>query len=306
MSSLTEARVSEVRAFNRFYTKVIGVLQAGMLDSPYSLTEVRILFELAHAGTSETGELRALLDLDAGYLSRTLTRLESDGLIERERSASDARKQLVRLSEPGASVFAELDARSAASVEKLLADLPEAGQARLVSSMAAIRGLLSPGQEREPYVIRPPRAGDLGWVVQRHGDLYAREWGWGMDFERLVARIVGDFDPATGAGWIAERDGERLGCVFCVRKDATTAQLRMLLVEPSARGLGLGRRLVEECVEHARREGYRRIMLWTRDCLVSARRIYQATGFALESEEPGEENGIPVTDQVWSRALGPA
>lgn len=305
MSSLTEARVSEIRAFNRFYTKVIGVLQAGMLDSPYSLTEVRVLFELAQADRLETGELRAMLDLDAGYLSRILTRFESDGLIERERSAADARKQLVRLSDSGSAVFAELDERSAKTIRELLGALPEEDQGRLVAGMATIRGLLEPASGREPYVIRAPRPGDLGWVVYRHGALYAQEWGWGMDFERLVARIVGAYDPATDAGWIAEVDGERAGCVFCVRKDDTTAQLRMLLVEPSARGLGLGRRLVEECLDHARREGYERIMLWTRDCLVGARRIYQATGFELESEEPGEENGLPVIEQVWSRYLTP-
>ncbi|NUT09698.1 MAG: MarR family transcriptional regulator, partial [Nonomuraea sp.] len=286
MSSLTEARVSEVRAFNRFYTKVIGVLQAGMLDSPYSLTEVRVLFELAHAERMETGELRGLLGLDAGYLSRILARFEGDGLIVRERSASDARKQLLRLTEAGSGTFARLDRRSAEEIERLLDGLPEAEQALLTGSMATIRRLLGERPARS-YVIRPPRTGDLGWVAYRHGVLYSEEYGWGTEFEQLVAGIVSAFDPARDAGWIAEVDGERAGCVFCVHQDDTTAKLRMLLVEPSARGLGIGRRLVEECLRHARARGYRRITLWTRDCLVSARRIYQAAGFELESEEKG-------------------
>jgi DNA-binding MarR family transcriptional regulator/GNAT superfamily N-acetyltransferase len=295
--------ISEVRAFNRFYTKVIGVLQAGMLDSPYSLTEVRVLFELAHAERLETGELRALLDLDAGYLSRILARFEGDGLVERERSLSDARKQLVRLTPAGAAAFAELDRRSAAEIERLLSGLPVAGRERLISSMAAIRDVLAPRPAREPYLIRPPRAGDLGWVVYRHGELYSREYGWGTAFERTVATIVGELDFSKDAGWIAEVGGERAGCVFYVRQDDTTAKLRMLLVEPSARGMGIGRRLVEECLRHAKADGCRRITLWTRDCLVSARRIYQAAGFRQEKEEQGVENGVAVTEQWWTRDL---
>ncbi|PRX62545.1 MarR family transcriptional regulator with acetyltransferase activity [Nonomuraea fuscirosea] len=295
-----------MRAFNRFYTKVIGALQAGMLDSPYSLTEARVLFELAQAERMETGELRGLLGLDAGYLSRILTRFEADGLITRERSAADARKQLVRLTPGGDEVFTGLDARSAEVIGRLMSGLAEADQERLVSSMAAIRSLLSAAErEREPYVIRPPRPGDLGWVVERHGALYSSEYGWGIEFEQLVARIVGDLDLTRDTGWIAESGGRRVGCVFYVRQDATTAKLRMLLVDPAARGLGIGRRLVEECLRHARAEGCKRITLWTRDSLVSARRIYQAAGFSLESQEAGMENGVPVNEQMWSLALHP-
>ncbi|MEV0168368.1 bifunctional helix-turn-helix transcriptional regulator/GNAT family N-acetyltransferase [Nonomuraea fuscirosea] len=295
-----------MRAFNRFYTKVIGALQAGMLDSPYSLTEARVLFELAQAERMETGELRGLLGLDAGYLSRILTRFEADGLITRERSAADARKQLVRLTPGGDEVFTGLDARSAEVIGRLMSGLAEADQERLVSSMAAIRSLLSAAErEREPYVIRPPRPGDLGWVVERHGALYSSEYGWGIEFEQLVARIVGDLDLTRDTGWIAESGGRRVGCVFYVRQDATTAKLRMLLVDPAARGLGIGRRLVEECLRHARAEGCKRITLWTRDSLVSARRIYQAAGFSLESQEEGMENGVPVNEQMWSLALHP-
>lgn len=302
MNSLTESRVTEVRAFNRFYTKVIGVLQAGMLDSPYSLTEVRVLFELAHAAQLESGDLRRMLDLDAGYLSRILARFETDGMIARERSAADARKQLASLTPAGAAVFAQLDVRSAGEIGALLDGLSEEEQQRLTASMATIRALLDPAAERS-YVIRPPRTGDLGWVAYRHGVLYAQEYGWGMEFEQLVSRICSDFDASRDAGWIAEVSGERAGCVFCVRKDAETAQLRMLLVEPSARGLGIGGRLVEECLRHARAEGYKRIRLWTRDCLVSARRLYESAGFELESEEKGQENGVPIVDQVWSMPL---
>lgn len=303
MNSLTEARISEVRAFNRFYTKVIGVLQSGMHDSPYSLTEGRVLYEVAHADRLETGELRGLLDLDAGYLSRILARLDGDGLIIKERSATDARKQLVRLSAAGAEAFATLDRRSSEEVQRLLDRLPEDGQERLVTGMRMIRSLLDAPAERPRTLIRPPRAGDLSWVVQRHGALYAEEYGWGMDFERTVARIVADFDQAHDACWIAEAGTARAGSVFCVRRDDTTAQLRLLLVEPSARGLGLGGRLVEECLLHAKAEGYKRIVLWTRDSLVSARRIYQATGFELDSQEQGVENGVEVNEQMWSRDL---
>ncbi|MER7365682.1 bifunctional helix-turn-helix transcriptional regulator/GNAT family N-acetyltransferase [Nonomuraea wenchangensis] len=304
MSSLTEARISEVRAFNRFYTQVIGVLRAGMLDSPYSLTEGRVLFELAHAEPMETGELRSLLDLDAGYLSRILTRFDAEGLIRRERSAADARKQVVRLTSKGSATYADLDRRSAEQIERLLSGLPEADQGRLVGGMATIRSLLSAGEPRpEPYVIRPPRTGDLGWVVQRHADLYSGEYGWGTAFEQTVAGIVAGLDFTKDAGWIAEAGGERVGCVFYVREDDGQAKLRMLLVEPSARGMGIGRRLVEECLRHARADGRERITLWTRDCLVSARRIYQAAGFRLAGEEKGAENGVEVNEQWWTLDL---
>ncbi|NUW39979.1 MarR family transcriptional regulator [Nonomuraea rhodomycinica] len=302
---MTQARVSEIRAFNRFYTKVIGVLQAGMHDSAYSLTEARVLYELAHhAEPMETGDLRGLLGLDAGYLSRILSRLEGDGLLSRERSPGDARKQVVRLSEAGVATYRRLDALSAEEIGRLLAGLPEAEQERLVSSMATIRKLISPDREREPFVIRTPRVGDLGWAVQRHGDIYSREYGWGLAFEQLVARLMGGLDFAgRDTGWIAEAGGERLGCVFFQHVDDGTAKLRMLLVEPSARGLGLGRRLVEECVRHAREGGYKRITLWTRDCLEGARRIYARVGFVHESSETGVENGVEVVDEIWTLDL---
>lgn len=299
--------VSEVRAFNRFYTSVIGVLGAGMHDTSYSLTEARVLFELGTTEAADAADIRAMLGLDPGYLSRILARFESDGLVSRERSAEDARRQVVRLTPKGRDTFAVLDRRSAAEIETLLAKLTDPERRRLVSAMGSVRSLLEPAERREPYVIRPPRAGDLGWVVHRHGALYSEEYGWGAAFEALVARIVAEYvedhDPRREACWIAEVRGEPVGCVFCVRKDDTTAQLRLLLVEPSARGMGIGGRLVEECLRFATAAGYRRITLWTRDVLASARRIYQNAGFELVEQHPSEETGIPVNDQVWARDL---
>lgn len=298
-----ERHVSAVRAFNRFYTGVIGVLHQGVLDTPYSLTEVRVLFELAQRERVEAGELRRLLGLDAGYLSRMLGRFETDGLVVRERSAADGRRQVVGLTEAGGATFATLDERSAAQVRGLLEGVTEEDRRRLVANMAAIQEILTRTPKAEPYVIRPPRPGDLGWVVHRHGVLYSQEYGWGEEFEALVARIVADYvdghDPRRDAGWIAEVDGERAGCVFCVHKDDETAQLRMLLVEPAARGMGIGGRLVEECLHFAKAAGYRRIVLWTRDVLTGARRIYRAAGF-----EPVEERTAGgFVEEIWTRDL---
>ncbi|GGO03162.1 MarR family transcriptional regulator [Microbispora rosea subsp. aerata] len=297
-----------MRAFNRFYTSVIGVLGAGMHDTPYSLTEARVLFELGTREAADAAGIRAALGLDPGYLSRILAKFETEGLISRERSAEDARRQVVRLTPKGRDTFGVLDRRSAAEIETLLAKLTDPERRRLVSAMGTVRSLLEqPAERREPYVIRPPRAGDLGWVVHRHGVIYSEEYGWGASFEALVARIVADYvdnhDPRREAAWIAEVRGEPVGCVFCVRKDDTTAQLRLLLVEPSARGMGIGGRLVHECLRFASAAGYRRITLWTRDVLVSARRIYQAAGFELVEQHPGEESGIPVNDQIWAKDL---
>ncbi|MBG0821953.1 MarR family transcriptional regulator [Planomonospora sp. ID91781] len=296
--------VAEIRAFNRFYTGVIGVLDQGFLGTPYSLTEVRVLFELNLRERMEAGELRRLLGLDAGYLSRMLTRFETEGLAVRERSAADGRRQVIGLTEEGRTAFAALDERSAAQVRGLLDGVTEEDLRRLVAGMAVVREVLGPAPDRGgPYVIRPLRAGDLGWTVYRHGVLYASEYGWGTEFEALVAGIAADYgrrhDPRREAGWIAEVDGERAGSVFCVREDDQTARLRLLLVEPSARGRGIGRRLVDECLRFAEEAGYRRITLWTRDVLTGARRIYRAAGFELVREEPGEG----FTEEVWARDL---
>jgi DNA-binding MarR family transcriptional regulator/GNAT superfamily N-acetyltransferase len=305
MKSPGEAqRIDAVRAFNRFYTRLIGVVGEGLLETPYSLTEARVIFELAQCELSEVAVLRRSLDLDAGYLSRILSRFAADGLIRRERSADDARRQVTGLTERGRAVFRDLDARSGEQIGRLLATLPEEDQRRLVGAMEAIEGIL--GESRRPamYVLRPLGPGDFGWVVQRHGALYAAEYGWDVTFEALVARVVADYvEGGSGDAWIAEVDGEPVGCVFCVPKSERVAQLRLLLVEPSTRGMGIGGRLVEECVRYARRNGYDELVLWTNDVLGAARRIYQAAGFELVEEGPHHSFGHDLVEQTWRLKL---
>jgi DNA-binding MarR family transcriptional regulator/GNAT superfamily N-acetyltransferase len=312
--------VAEMRAFNRFYTNVIGVLRGGHLGSPYSLTEARLLFELAATDAAELAGLRRSLDIDAGYLSRIMARFEAEKLITRERSASDGRRQVIRLTEAGRAAFADLDARQNEQTAALLAGVAEPDRERLRTAMRAIAEALpgldggrapeaGEGRPARPraYLLRPPRPGDLGWVVHRHGAVYAAEYGWDETFEHLVAGIVAGYaashDPAGEAAWIAEVDGQPAGCVFCVRQDEVTAKLRLLLVEPSARGLGIGARLVEECLRFARAAGYRRMTLWTQDCLTGARRIYQRAGFSLDSEAQHHSFGHDLVEQTWSRDL---
>jgi DNA-binding MarR family transcriptional regulator/GNAT superfamily N-acetyltransferase len=300
-------RVAAVREFNRFYTSVIGVLREGLLETPYSLTEARVLFELGRLDSAGAAELRRLLDIDAGYLSRMLARFESDGLLTRSRSASDARRRSIRLSRRGRRVVKTLDARSAAKVGDLLAQLPEPEQRRLLGAMGAIRGILEESEQSGSVSLRPPRPGDLGWVVHRHGALYAQEYGWSEKFEALVAGVVAEYasrrDRRLQRAWIAELDGEPVGCVLCMRKDEKVAQLRLLLVEPGARGIGVGSRLVEECVGFARGAGYERIVLWTNDVLRSARPIYEAAGFELIDEGPHSDFGPKVVGQTFSLEL---
>ena len=299
--------VETVRRFNRFYTNLIGVLRGGLLDSPYSLTEARVLYELAHGDVHEVVELRQALDIDAGYLSRILRRLVADGLADSERSTVDGRRQRIRLTAQGHKVFADLDARSTTQIEGLLDGLDAPARRRLVGAMATIEELLSDVQRPASVVLRPLVPGDLGWVVQRHGALYAEQYGWDQSFEALVARIVADYgashDPARESAWIAEIDGAPVGCIFCVRKDDDTAQLRLLLVEPSARGHGVGSRLVEECLRFARRTGYREIVLWTNDVLAEARRIYERAGFSLVSARPHRAFGKDLVEQDWRLSL---
>jgi DNA-binding MarR family transcriptional regulator/GNAT superfamily N-acetyltransferase len=298
--------VAEVREFNRFYTATIGVLQEGLLRTPYSLTEARVLFELAQRTGTEVAELRRTLGLDAGYLSRVLARFESDGLVVRTQSTVDGRRQVARLTEAGQAAYRRLDERSGQEIQRLLDRLGTAEQRRLLRAMATIRGLLGPSRTAT-VTLRGPEPGDYGWVVARHGARYAEQYGWDASFEALVARIVADFaggyDPARERVWLAEVDGERAGCVFCVRRDDTTAQLRLLLVEPDARGMGIGSRLVGECVEFARSAGYPRMVLWTNDVLAEARRIYQRAGFQLVSQEPHHSYGQDLVGQVWALDL---
>ena len=302
-----DAAVAAVRAFNRFYTNMIGLLRGKYLDTPYSLTEARILFELAQRDASEVTDLRRTVDIDAGYLSRILARFSSDGLVTRQRSAADGRRQVIALTENGRSVVAGLDARSATQTRDMLAAVHDDDRGRLLDAMRVITDVLSESPPPRGYVLRAPQAGDMGWVVQRHGELYAEEFGWDERFEALVARIVADYvdnrDPDREAAWIAEVDGTRAGCVFCVRKDDRTAQLRMLLVEPWARGLGIGSRLVDEVLRFARRTGYSDITLWTNDVLTGARRIYQRAGFTLDDEARHHDFGKDLVEQNWSRRL---
>jgi DNA-binding MarR family transcriptional regulator/GNAT superfamily N-acetyltransferase len=301
------ARIDAVREFNRMYTKVIGVLDEGLLSSPYSLTEVRVLFELAHRGSTEVGVLRRALGLDAGYLSRLLAKFDSAGLITRDRSTRDGRQQVAELTAEGKEVFAGLDERSSEQVRGLLGGLTEDNQRRVVQAMDVIRVQLGERPRPETVVLRPPRPGDLGWVVHRHGALYAAEYGWSGEFEALTAQVIADFlrhnDPSREAAWIAEVRGEPAGSVLCVRKDEQTAKLRLLLVEPSARGHGVGARLVRECVAFARAADYRAMELWTVDVLVSARRIYQHEGFQLVEETREHLFGHDLTGQTWRLAL---
>jgi DNA-binding MarR family transcriptional regulator/GNAT superfamily N-acetyltransferase len=307
MEAAGDAAVAGVRAFNRFYTNTIGLLRGKYLDTPYSLTEARILFELAQREASEVTDLRHAVDIDAGYLSRIMSRFEADGLISRQRSAADGRRQVIRLTDNGRSVVAGLDGRSAAQTRDLLAAVREDDRRRLLEAMHVITDVLSESPQTRGYLLRAPRAGDMGWVVQRNGAVYAEEFGWDASYEALVARIVADYvdhrDPECEAAWIAEVDGTPAGCVFCVRENATTARLRLLLVEPWARGLGIGARLVEEVLRFARRAGYCDITLWTNDVLADARRIYQRAGFTLDDESRHHRFGHDLLGQNWSRRL---
>src|SRR5215203_4188349 len=303
-----DRRVGDVRHFNRFWTRQIGVLREGYLESPFSLTEVRVLYELAHREETTASELGEELGLDAGYLSRILRRFEKHGLIHKRPSEADGRRRLLRLTERGREAFAPLEARSRNVIGAMLGSLSVAEQERLVGAMRTIEELLSARPDPAvPYLLRPHWPGDMGWVVHRHGVLYAREYGWDKRFEALVAEIVAKFirqyDPRRERCWIAERDGEIVGCVFLVRESEAIAKLRLLLVEPEARGLGIGSRLVEECIRFARQAGYLKITLWTNDVLNSARRIYEAMGFQLVHEKPHRSFGHDLVGQTWELML---
>jgi DNA-binding MarR family transcriptional regulator/ribosomal protein S18 acetylase RimI-like enzyme len=310
------ARTAAVRRFNRFYTRRIGVLGDGLAETRFNLAESRLLWEFAHRPRFTAAELARELGLDPGYLSRLLRKLKEARLIHAERSTADARHLHLSLTAAGKRAFAPLDRRSEAQVAALLAPLGEAEQQRLLAAMATIESLLDGGARAAPsWLLRPPRSGDIGWVVGRHGALYAREYGWDTRFEALVARIAADFvdryDASREACWIAERDAGNVGCVFLVQaRDETsgaategTAQLRMLLVEPSARGLGIGARLVDECTRFARERGYRRIVLWTNSVLVAARAIYTRAGYRLVQSEPHTSFGHDLVGETWELAL---
>lgn len=303
--------VEAVRRFNRFYTRRIGLLRDGLWRSPFTLTEARVIYELAHHEQTTATHLVQELGVDAGYLSRILRDFEERGLVDKEASAADRRRNDLSLTDQGREAFARIDAASRGEIEVMLGSLPAPGQQRLLEAMHTIETLLNAQAEhRSPYLLRPHQAGDLGWVVQRHAVLYRQEYGWDERFEALVAKIAARFlesyDPTRERCWIAEREGENVGSVVLVRhpERAGVAQLRLLLVEPKARGLGIGARLVHECTCFAREVGYHTITLWTTRGLHAARRIYEQEGYRLAREEPHDSFGEGLIGQTWELELG--
>jgi DNA-binding MarR family transcriptional regulator/GNAT superfamily N-acetyltransferase len=303
-----EPRIAAVRRFNRFYTQRIGVLQEGWLKSPFSLAEARVLYELTQRDKPTASELAKDLGMDAGYLSRILRGFEAGGLIVKATSDRDGRQSLLSITERGRQRFAPLETRTNDDVAAMLGSLPAPAQTRLVESMRTIETVLDgdPGRTA-PYILRPPRAGDMGWIVSRHGALYANEYGWDERLEALTAEIVAAFvrnyDAKRERCWIAERDGENVGSVLLVRDSEQVARLRLLLVEPQARGLGIGARLVQECVQFARTAGYGKITLWTHSVLTAARRIYEQAGFELVETWKHNDFGKELLGENWDLQL---
>ena len=300
--------IETVRRFNRFYTRQIGVLRESWADSPFSLTEVRVLYELAHHDDLTAATLGSELGLDRGYLSRMLQSFEQRGLIKKTRSAADARQSHLALTVKGQKVFEPLNTRSQEDVGAMLNRLSAPDQKALLEAMQTIERLLGHKAEpRVPYLLRSHHPGDMGWIIHRHGVLYSQEYGWDENFEALVAQITADFiknfDAKRERCWIAEREGEIVGSVFLVSKSKTVAQLRLLLVEQKARGLGIGKRLVDECMRFARQKGYRKIVLWTNDVLKAARHIYEEAGLKLVREERHHSFGHDLVGQNWELIL---
>jgi DNA-binding MarR family transcriptional regulator/GNAT superfamily N-acetyltransferase len=305
---VSEEKIALVRAFNRFYTRRIGLLREGLLDTPFSLTQARVLFEIAHQPGTRSASLAAELGLDPAYLSRLLASFEQRKLVRRVQSREDRRVNRLQLTAKGRAVFARLDSLSRVQSAEILAGLPAGRQQRLVESMAAIQQVLGTTEQAEPDVtLRTHRPGDIGWVVARHGEIYAQEYGWDDTFEGLVAEIAGKFlthfDPARERCWIAELNGERAGSVFLVKHTATVAKLRLLLVEPEARGHSIGTKLVEACIAFARESGFRKLTLWTQNNLHAARSIYQRAGFQLVEESPHHSFGHNLVQQIWDLKL---
>ena len=302
------AAVDTVRRFNRFYTRQIGVLKPGMVGSPYPLPEARVLYELGRAPQATATVIGRELDMDLGYLSRLLQGLKRRGLVQAKRAPHDARHSLLSLTGKGRKAYALLDSRTRDQMGAMLAGVPGKHRSRLVGAMREIEDLLARKKEAPQIVLRPHRPGDMGWVVERHAVLYHEQDGWGAPFEALIAEIVKDFldrfDAEREQCWIAERDGERVGCVFVVKQSKSIAKLRLLLVEPSARGSGLGRRLVEECIAFAREKGYRKMVLWTHSHLAAARAIYAKTGFRkLRRTEVHDTFGPKAVSEFWELKL---
>ncbi|HJU73928.1 MAG TPA: helix-turn-helix domain-containing GNAT family N-acetyltransferase [Gemmatimonadaceae bacterium] len=308
MESALDSCIAEVRRFNRFYTQRIGALGDGHLATNFSLTEARVLYELAHRNAPTASELGRELGLDAGYLSRILRRFAQLGIVRRARAPRDARSVHLHLTRKGARAFAPLDARARASVSEILEPLGQRRQESLLTALRHVERLLNGGERAQPTVtLRPHRPGDMGWITYRHGALYWQEYSFDETFEALVAEIVAkfihDFDPKRERCWIAEADGEIVGSVFIVKQSDDVAKLRLLLVEPNARGLGVGSRLVDECTRFAREVGYKRITLWTQSILHAARRIYERAGYKLVKEEPHHSFGHDLVAQTWELDL---
>jgi DNA-binding MarR family transcriptional regulator/GNAT superfamily N-acetyltransferase len=304
-----ENRVAAVRRFTRFYTRQIGLLQEGLLDSAFSLTEARVLYELAHRKPTTASALAADLDLDHGYLSRILRRFADAGLIAKKRAPEDGRQTSIAITAKGRKAFAPLNKGSRDQVAAMLARLEPAAQERVVAAMATVEDLLAAKREPRPQtlLLRQHQPGDMGWVTGAHGALYAREYGWDISFEALVAKITAEFienfDPACERCWIAELEGKPVGSVFVVRKSDAVAKLRLLIIDPEARGLGLGKRLVDECLRFAREAGYSSMTLWTQSILIAARGIYQRAGFRLVAQDPHHSFGVDLIGETWERDL---
>jgi DNA-binding MarR family transcriptional regulator/GNAT superfamily N-acetyltransferase len=303
-----EQNIELVRCFNRFYTKRIGLLREGLLNTPFSLTQARVLFEIGRSPGTRSAALVAELGLDPGYLSRLLKSFERRRLVKRSKTKGDRRVNHLSLTRNGRAAFERLNAGSQAEIGEMVAGLDDLRQQLLIESMASIRQLLdSPGDAGKTVTVRTHRPGDIGWVVARHGELYAQEYGWDATFEGLVAEIAGKFlthfDERRERCWIAELDGARVGCVLLVKESDTVAKLRLLLVEPSARGLAIGTKLVHECIAFARQSGYRKLTLWTNDVLHAARKIYERAGFHLVKEEKHHSFGHDLVGQFWELDL---
>ena len=301
-------KIEAVRRFNRFYTQRVGALRGDLLETPYPLPQARVLFELAQRNGVMAGDLARALGLDPSYLSRLLAGLEKKGLLLRARDKTDARRQSLALTAAGRRAFKDLDTRSRDEVRAMLAGLPGDGQRRLLGAMAGIEQVLAaPAEDAQPVALRAHEPGDVGWVVSRHGALYAQEFGWDTSFEALVADIAAkflrEFDAKRERCWIAERDGERVGSVFVVKHSESVANLRLLLVEPEARDLGLGRRLVGECIRFSRAVGYAKLVLWTNDVLHAARHLYEDAGFVLSGEQRHRSFGHDLVGQNWELGL---
>jgi len=303
-----DERIAAVRRFSRFYTRQLGLLQESLVHTRFSLTEARVLYELAHRETVTASALAVDLDLDHGYLSRILRRFGDEGLLKKMRAENDGRQSVISITARGRKAFAPLNKNSHDQVAAMLGRLDSAEQQRVIGAMAAVERLLDAAPKSVPaIVLRPHEAGDMGWVTSANAAIYAKEYGWDLTYEALVARITADFidnfDAKRERCWIAELDGERVGSVFVVRKTDQVAKLRLLILTPKARGLGLGRRLVEECLRFAKSAGYSSMTLWTQSCLTAARAIYSQAGFSLVAEEPHHSFGVDLVGETWEREL---